>query len=734
MANNNVQNVRFLRNGTLFESRSAALAGLNGQTLAAEQDGSIILARYGSGDNVKTLVGLVYFNGSNKSLTIFDIEGASADVEKLRQEINAKLGDGIGSGETETVTAQLTALSGNSSTDTSATTSVAGAKKYANDLISTLDVGDTAVTGSYVSEVSQADGKISVSRVALPDASSVSGDSKVLIDVTQDKGQITASAANITGVKLAGYVEGTDADIAATDTLGEALGKLQAQINAMDKSADVVAGQVVTTVTEEDGKVTETKANVKDLQLGGYAKTSDTGAIASSDTINAALSKLENTIGSNAITNADGSITVTPANGSTTDVKVHIKEGENVIKLDANKGGIYTNLNVVEITGDTLPAEIKVRYELRDSDNVKIGESIDIPKDSHIVSITYNETTQKLIYTYIDVEGKIQTTEIDLSHLVLESEFASGVTFTNGVAHGVVDPTSENFLTVGTNGFKLAGVQDAIGTAISGLDASVSASTTHVTVKVDEVDGKLTAVTLTESDIANKTDLDTLSGKTVTAVEMTGGTAAIAENSTDGTKKITINTDGSQVKMTGYLKGSESGAVEATDSINAAIGKLENQIAGKVDALDATVSGQTTDGKVKVQVVQENGVLTDVTVTGTDIASADALAAEIAARKAVDGQSGQTYAKNTSSPYISDATSLNDADVKLAGALKALSDDTINQVKVNNVALTETDNAVNVQISADAGTGAASTPITVQTNPSTGAVTLKLEGLDCGTY
>lgn len=122
MANNNVQNVRFLRNGSLYATREAALTGLNGQTLSAEQDGSIILARYGSGNEVKTLVGLVYVNGDNKSLTIFDIEGASGDVEKLRQEINAKLGEGVTSANT--ATAQLTALSGSAS-DTSAVTSVA---------------------------------------------------------------------------------------------------------------------------------------------------------------------------------------------------------------------------------------------------------------------------------------------------------------------------------------------------------------------------------------------------------------------------------------------------------------------------------------------------------------------------------------------------------------------------------------------------------------------------------
>ena len=53
----------------------------------------------------------------------------------------------------------------------------------------------------------------------------------------------------------------------------------------------------------------------------------------------------------------------------------------------------------------------------------------------------------------------------------------------------------------------------------------------------------------------------------------------------------------------------------------------------------------------------------------TDIL-ATSLTNEIAARKAVDGQTGQTYAANTSANYIYNATSLNDADLKLDSALK----------------------------------------------------------------
>jgi hypothetical protein len=47
------------------------------------------------------------------------------------------------------------------------------------------------------------------------------------------------------------------------------------------------------------------------------------------------------------------------------------------------------------------------------------------------------------------------------------------------------------------------------------------------------------------------------------------------------------------------------------------------------------------------------------------------LTAEIAARKAVDGQTGQTYVANTSYKYISAATSLNNADILLNNAITA---------------------------------------------------------------
>lgn len=468
------------------------------------------------------------------------------------------------------------------------------------------------------------------------DANSVADDNKVVSDVTQENGQITATAKNITAVKLGGYAEGSDAKVAETDTLGQALGKLQGQINGMDKAADAVNGQVVTTVSEADGKVSETKANVKDLQLGGYAKdTTKTGDIAATDTINTALSKLENTIGANKISNADSSINVTTATTGT-DINVNIKLGEKVIKKDGN-GGLYTNINLVKIS-DSLPTTVKERYELRDSDNNKIGESIDIAKDSHIVSIRYITDSgdthyQNLEYKYIDVNGTEQTEYVDISSLVLEAEFKDGLDVVDHQVKVKIDTESEkdsqgtpvSFLTVGPNGVKLSGIKDEIDRKINALDVTDTAE----------------------------------SGKYVNIVNETDGKIAVSRANV------------SDALLNGYAKGEKpaSTAIAATDDVKGAIAKLEHQID---DAKAAATTKVEKDSQAS-HLTLTSSTAADGSVTYTigenDIASKTDLDAEIAARKAVDGQNGQTYAPNTSANYINNVDSLNAADVKLDSIL-----------------------------------------------------------------
>ena len=597
-----VQSIQHLRNSGLTADKQAAIAALSASTLTA-RDGEIILNRYGSGDNVKTIFAINYVPGNKTeelghNVTIFDFDKEAMDA--ITERIN-------------TIEEHVTALSGDPQTSTSAETSVEGAKQYTDDKIATLDYSDSAVAGQYVSQVTETDGVIAVTRADLPTVAAISEAGKPITAVSETAGAVSAAAGSI---------------------------------NAE------------------------------------FVNIADAGEVFSSSTVEAALKELDDKVeaakSATTVANADGSINVTTA-ASGTDINVNIKSGEHVLAKDGN-AGLYTDIKLVKISTE-LPAEVKERYQLIATDNSQIGANIDIYKDSSIVSITYitdpaDAHYQNLEYVYIDASGNTQTEYVDVSSLVLEAEFASGVTATNHVVHGVVDPTSETFLTVGADGFKLAGVQGAINDAIAALDvtgdtavagqyvaaieetdgvvavntrANVSeavlnnyskgsdatdvAATDTINQAISKLENQIDAVqaeaaasktivkltgdaeetdhltiasamdisnsaitfTIGEKNIASKTDLDTLSGKAVTVVEMTGGTIATAATA-DGTKKITINTDGSQIDLTDYAKGTDASAVAVGDSVNAAFGKLENQVdavKNAISGLDATITAET---------------------------------------------------------------------------------------------------------------------------------------------
>ena len=626
--NNNVQNVKFLRNGLLYGTHDLAYEALTGFTLTTEQDGTAILARYGSGNDVKTLVGMVYASGdgSYKSITIFDIEGASGDVEKLRQEINAKLGDGITSANT--ATAQLAALSGNSATDTSATTSVEGAKRYAEDLIGELDVAAiTAPAGAYIKSVSQADGKVSATTEDMPTVAAISETGKPIIAVAEEKGTISATAGTIDSqyVTTTGF---TATNVQAA--LEEVNANIGAAISGLDYTDTAVTGSYVSKVDEVDGIVqitrvalpsvtdtAEAKKFVKSVSESAGEISIERGSITSSGKTIVLSDTADG--GVNFEANVDGTTIIVDENTGVMSVAssalVQYEGDTKTIEISEVQDGVRTVSTLLTLSSVTPSSTtVKEEYALKNASGETIGSTIKIYKDSSLVSITYitdpaDPHYQNLEYVYIDASGITQTEYVDMSSIVLEAEFASGTTVENHVVRGVVDPTSETFLTVGADGFKLAGVQDAIDDAVEGLDANVSGNSTHVSVGVVEEDGVITAVTVSESNIANADDLAGLSAKTVTALTSTNGSITASIDDAAGCKTYDIITDASKIKMSGFTADvsgftgvtSDSTITEAFEGAESAFTEFErvtaeslNDLNTRVAAAKTTVSGGTT--------------------------------------------------------------------------------------------------------------------------------------------
>ena len=178
------------------------------------------------------------------------------------------------------------------------------------------------------------------------------------------------------------------------------------------------------------------------------------------------------------------------------------------------------------------------------------------------------------------------------------------------------------------------------------------------------VDGAI-AIEGARSDAKNLADIAALD----VADAAVAGQFVSQVSETDG-KIAVVRTDVSGAVLNNYAKGSDATAVAATDTINQAISKLENQ----VDAAKAAATTKVEKDAAASHLTLTSATAADGSVTYTvgenDIAAKTDLDAEIAARKAVDGQNGQTYAANANANYISNATSLNDADVKLDAALK----------------------------------------------------------------
>ena len=92
--------------------------------------------------------------------------------------------------------------------------------------------------------------------------------------------------------KVKTYVDGA---IAIEGARSDA--KNKADIAALDVTDAAASGQFVTAVSETDGKIAVSRANLTDAVLVDYAANSEnTGAIAATDTLEKALNKIENTL------------------------------------------------------------------------------------------------------------------------------------------------------------------------------------------------------------------------------------------------------------------------------------------------------------------------------------------------------------------------------------------------------------------------------------------------------
>ena len=422
------------------------------------------------------------------------------------------------------------------------------------------------------------------------------GENQVFTAFTQENGHVMLEKQNVTGRKLAEYSvvdvtnpSGATFKVATTDTLGHALGKLQGQINAMDWTGTTTSDQVFTGITEKDGLVSASTADVTTRTLKGYSvqNITDTSAaaskIATGDTLGVGLGKLQGQINAmdytantssdkvfTYISNKDGQLTTSAENitnrvitgyaeGTDADVAETDTLGQALGKLQKQINSMgktassetgkfvrtvaeadgkvsetrgYIVADDVKITAATVnEANVKEAWKLVNNEGTQLGSTIKIYKDSSLKSVALSGDTstvgQWLVFTYALSDGSEDVVAVDVSKFLVQAEFQSGVTADNsGIVHGVVYGNSESVVTAYTATGSANGTAKVLGVNSGGF--YVNNIQTAINAKVNS------AISLLDSSSATTNAGYYMTGITITDGKVTAiGQAKLTSQETE---------------------------------------------------------------------------------------------------------------------------------------------------------------------------------------------------------
>ena len=739
-----IPTIQLFRNSIIKTGRQAAIDALEAQK-ASVPDGGLILARYssdGKDSNVKTVLGIVRNGGgTNVQLTVIDVEGAAENLQNAINNISrekvSEEGKAITSIRQENGVV-FVEFGGVAAANVSVADSTG---KFDSDNVegALLEIKtslDNAI-GTGGSVETQITNKINALN---SEESGTSTSHHITVGVKQAAGKITSvtvSDSDIASAELLGTTSDAKDKATAFGYIAKEVADREAAIKALNFGSVGGNGQVITTISQTDGKVSATAAT---LSADNVAFTSSDTAFTSNN-VSAALDALYTRSG-------DGSkVTLESAEGTESGVlKVYtIKQGGSEVgKINIPKDLVVTSGSVVKGTWN---------------DGTFTEEE------------SGSGTALKLVIA--NQEAPVYINALDL---VKDHTAGNGIAISDTNEISVKKASdSEPFLTVGADGVKLSGVQAAINTAAAAATTKVekTGEGSHIEVASakSEDDGSVT-YTISESDIASATDLttetnnrtkadkeladklgtgvSTAATETVTAqLQALSGTSESlsGDTSVKGAKKYTdakvealdldsvggigqvittiSQTDG-QVSATAIdltannVKATASTGVPtavdvAGETVSEQIASLATSIKSVSTAAAAahTVVNEKNDGHVKVTVSSENSHAV-VTITENDIASAAALATETTNRQTQDdtieaavGLNADGNHVKTNGHYTKDATTVVGEIAALDTKLKEVSDTLGTGV---TIAATET---VTAQLQALSGSSTSDTSDTI---------------------
>ena len=520
--------------------------------------------------------------------------------------------------------------------------------------ITLLEAADNSiVVGNITKEDGVTDGStIKVNVKAVGDADGLKlGDDGLYVDLTKTTASITANTQAIGNeVARAKAAEKANADNIATNTAaitnlnadkataGSVDNKIDTAIKGLDVNPIGGEGKFVKSVSETDGKIA---AEVGDLVSTAVARTATTNVAGQVDmsgtTVEGALVDLAKAVS-------------------------EVKNGAATYKIKKVTEGLNTN--------------VKEAYQLVQTVNgndTDIDVQIPIYKDQTLKSVELADTDGKkkgqyLKYTYITAEGKDSVVYVDVSKFLVESEFKNGLSVSeSGEVSVKIDAASEGFLTVGENGVKLSGVQDAVNAA----KTEIIGGATNTTLKA--LEDKLSEES-TRAKAAEKANADAI--KVLKGADTVEG--SVAKSVADAKKEL---------------------LGDAAEGYNT-LGKLED----KIQAVDAKASSVHTEvvakaeGHVRVAVADStDNTHKVVTISENDIASANDLTAEVNRANTAEDKIEASVGLAADGSHVKTTGNYTSGATTVVGEIAALD----RQVKTNADAIAaETTRATNAEAKA----------------------------------